>query len=104
MGYHTCKERCRHFKGYIKGSRHYMKNGNRWCSLCNYQIKTNDLRCWCCGSIFRIKAHKMHPYSMYQNETPHIAKLTVVNVVDNCRRRKYYLEKKKKLLIMKRTQ
>lgn len=30
-------------------------NGFKFCSVCKLAIKTSDLRCICCGSIFRIK-------------------------------------------------
>lgn len=50
----TCKGKCTRIEGAKIGSRGPRDNQKR-CRLCSYRIKTDELRCPCCKSIYRIK-------------------------------------------------
>lgn len=48
----VCKGRCSGFPGISKGRR---KDQNKYCSRCEYHIKSNNLCCDCCKAKYRTR-------------------------------------------------
>lgn len=51
----TCKELCRFEQ---KANRWTYIKGWKMCTVCEKSISTDNLRCYCCGHIFRIGAQE----------------------------------------------
>lgn len=48
-----CKRKCLHEDRDMKVG--YYKFGRKRCTTCDYNMETNNLRCYCCGSQYRTK-------------------------------------------------
>lgn len=45
-----CKNKCEH---YLKVAKN-LQTPKKYCKLCSYNIITDDLRCGCCKTIYRV--------------------------------------------------
>lgn len=52
---YTCKGKCDHEKSSNGGRYTSFVDGNRMCSICRRYIRTEELRCYCCGVKLRVK-------------------------------------------------
>jgi len=50
-----CKDKCR-FEKRKGGGKYLYRDGFKICTVCVKAIKTNELRCYCCKSVFRVGA------------------------------------------------
>ena len=51
---YKCKGRCDHEKS-SNGGRDAFKDGRKMCTICMKYIKTEEIRCYCCGVKLRVK-------------------------------------------------
>lgn len=45
-----CKNICEHYNKVAKN----LQTPKKYCRMCSYNIITNDLRCGCCKSVYRV--------------------------------------------------
>ena len=61
-----CKGTCVRIEG-AKISSRGTREGQKRCKLCEYRIKTDELRCPCCRSIYRINVRRTNKITKVRN-------------------------------------